>query len=220
MGEIGAAQGLDLLERLLGEGRAQAAVLPMDWSRALRAAQGAERPLFAELVREVRSQAGHDVQPPGAQAGDHHELRLRLAEAPPSERPRLAASYVRDQALRVLGIPPTQTLDLRQPLQELGLDSLMAIELKDILSRGVGSSLPATLIFDHPTVEALAAYLIDNLFAVPEPWPEPPAAAAPPQEESLLTLLASLEELSEDEAQTLLSGRVRHPEAGEWREGV
>jgi acyl transferase domain-containing protein len=213
MGEIAPERGLELLERLLGEARTQAAVLPVDWSRV---PEGAVRPLFAELVREARPRAGESA--PSA-AGEVPDLRRKLADAPPSEHPRLVAGYVREQALRVLGIAPAQPLDFRQPLQELGLDSLMAIELKDALSRGVGGSLPATLIFDHHSVEALSAYLLDTVLR-PESAPEAaaPAAASSEEDGNLLTLLASLEELSEDEAQVLLSGRLRQQGTGEWME--
>src|SRR4029079_1569202 len=47
----------------------------------------------------------------------------------------------------------------RQPLQELGLDSLMAVELRNALSEVLGQTLPATLMFDYPTVEVLSGYL-------------------------------------------------------------
>lgn len=214
MGEIAPEQGLELLERLLGEARTQAAVLPVDWSRV---PEGAVRPLFAELVREARPRTGKTAPP----AGKVPDLRRKLDDAPPSEHPRLVAGYVREQALRVLGIAPTQPLDPRQPLQELGLDSLMAIELKDALSRGVGGSLPATLIFDHHSVEALSTYLLDTVLrpeSAIEAEQAATATASPEEDGDLLTLLASLEQLSEDEAQVLLSGHLRQQGTGEWME--
>lgn len=214
MGEIAPEQGLELLARLLGEARPQAAVLPADWSQV---PEGAVRPLFAELVREACPRTGEAMP----SAGEVPDLRRRLADAPLSEHPRLVAGYVREQTLRILGIAPTQPLDPRQPLQELGLDSLMAIELKDVLSRGVGGNLPATLIFDYHSVEALSTYLLDTVLRPKSAIEADPAATAtvsPEEDGDLLTLLASLEQLSEDEAQVLLSGRLRQQGTGEWME--
>jgi hypothetical protein len=50
-----------------------------------------------------------------------------------------------------------------RPLKELGLDSLMAVELRNALGRRAGARLPATLAFDHPTPAAIAKYIIVKL---------------------------------------------------------
>jgi acyl carrier protein len=66
---------------------------------------------------------------------------------------------VRQEAARVLGLTPTQIDDLDRPLNELGLDSLMAVELRNRLGSALGSTLPATLLFEYPSVRGLAEYL-------------------------------------------------------------
>ena len=50
-------------------------------------------------------------------------------------------------------------IEHRRPMQELGLDSLAALELRNRLGRLVGAVLPASLLFDHPTVAALTEHL-------------------------------------------------------------
>ena len=64
-----------------------------------------------------------------------------------------------------MGLPASQILEPHQGLRDLGLDSLMAVELRNVLQRGIGHALPATLAFDFPTVEALTARLLDRLAA-------------------------------------------------------
>ncbi|MCG8671448.1 MAG: phosphopantetheine-binding protein, partial [Pseudomonadales bacterium] len=58
-----------------------------------------------------------------------------------------------------------ETINPNQPLQELGLDSLMAVELRNILCALIGKQLPATLMFKYPTVASLSTFLIDDMFA-------------------------------------------------------
>jgi hypothetical protein len=73
----------------------------------------------------------------------------------------------------VLGIVPPARAALRVGFFEQGMDSLAAIELKNALQRGLGQPVLPTLVFDHPSIEALAAHLDDMLAAESE-------AAAPP----------------------------------------
>jgi acyl carrier protein len=67
-------------------------------------------------------------------------------------------------AAGILGLRDGTLPPLDAPLREFGLDSLMTIELRNALAAAIGVRLPATLVFDHPTCEALAVRLDGELF--------------------------------------------------------
>lgn len=93
------------------------------------------------------------------------EFRHRLETALPDEREELINDYVRARVTEVLRLDGGRRLDRRHRLMDLGLDSLMAVQLRNLLESGLGlgRTLPATLVFDHPTIEAIAKFLLQHL---------------------------------------------------------
>src|SRR5205814_851902 len=79
---------------------------------------------------------------------------------------RVVVEYVREQALKVLGLNPTHALGAHDGLTNFGLDSLLAIELRNRLQAGVGRPLRATLAFDYPTVDAIVRHLLRDVLGV------------------------------------------------------
>jgi acyl transferase domain-containing protein/SAM-dependent methyltransferase len=94
---------------------------------------------------------------PDESAAFLEELR---AATPADSRDRLV-DYVRGHLMRVLRRESSQPVSRHARLMDVGVDSLMAVELRDRLGRGLrlARPLPATLVFDHPTPEAIAQYL-------------------------------------------------------------
>src|SRR5204862_279104 len=88
--------------------------------------------------------------------------KARPAGLSARERGRLLLERVRSIAATVLSAS-LDSIAPERPLQELGLDSLMAVELRNRLAAASGLRLPATLLFDHPTPAALARLLLDQL---------------------------------------------------------
>jgi polyene macrolide polyketide synthase len=90
-------------------------------------------------------------------------LRSRLAALSETERARAMRDVLRREIARVFGLPAGAAIDPETPLKDLGLDSLMAVELKNSLSALTGTRLSTSLAFDYPTLDALAAYLEGEL---------------------------------------------------------
>jgi malonyl CoA-acyl carrier protein transacylase len=153
---------------------------------------------------EVRPE---DVAAPKA-AAPADVLLQRLKEALPDERKEILLDFVRGQVVSVLRLGADSLPDRRARLMDLGVDSLMAVELRGQLSRGLKleRKLPATLIFDYPTIEAITNYLL-AVVLVFEPVAEPTSAAAGPAPAPQTS--TDLQALSDDEVEAMLLAKLK-----------
>jgi acyl transferase domain-containing protein/NAD(P)-dependent dehydrogenase (short-subunit alcohol dehydrogenase family)/acyl carrier protein len=90
-------------------------------------------------------------------------LTRRLSDAPAKERQEVALEFVRAEVAGVLGHSSAAAVDPKTTFKDLGFDSLAAVELRNRLQAAAEVSLPPTVVFDYPTVEELATYLIEKL---------------------------------------------------------
>lgn len=147
-------QGLMLLERAIRDDEATLVCVGLDTKRLERNVEqsGAGVPaLYRSLIR-VKSKGL------GANA-----LRARLEAVAEPEREAALLKILRDELAQVLGLSSGLDVKAGQSLQDLGADSLMAVEYRNRLVALVGFKLPATLAFDYPTTEAIATYLLGRL---------------------------------------------------------
>ncbi|MFI1000543.1 type I polyketide synthase [Streptomyces galbus] len=151
---LATGDALELFDAALGSGEDVLAVTRLD-TAALRASDAVPPPLRS-LVRPAPRRAAAERQ-------DAPGLAERLAALTPEERGRALADLVRGRVAAVLGHADTAEIDAGRPLQELGFDSLTAVELRNQLVAETGLRLPTTLVFDHPTPQALADHLRDLL---------------------------------------------------------
>jgi myxalamid-type polyketide synthase MxaC len=129
------------------------------------------------LLEELRPAGRTPAQGPGSARARPHDLAGVLEATAPNRRRRVLEDRVRDEAALVLGLDPRSISDLERPLSELGLDSLMAVELRNRLSEASGRALPPTLLFEYPSVSSLSAFLLHQLDGAAEgPQVEPEAA--------------------------------------------
>jgi acyl carrier protein len=121
------------------------------------------------------------------------QIRKELESSAPGERIALLEVHVREHAAQVIRLAADR-VGLRTPFKTMGLDSLMALELRNRLESSLGFQLSATLVWAYPTVAELAAHLAKQL----EPSREEPS-----------DLVDRIAEMSDDEIDRLLAEKMR-----------
>ncbi|MBK3522359.1 SDR family NAD(P)-dependent oxidoreductase, partial [Streptomyces sp. MBT70] len=166
----------------------EALQVPIRLHHAALRAQDTVPPFLSGLVRSRRGPltATAPAQPDAPTAAPSMVLGDRLAQLPPAEQMDAVLEAVRTHAAAVLGYAENGELSAERNFRELGFDSLTAVELRNRLTAATGLRLAATLVFDHPTPEALARHLHDRLA------PDTPAESG---DVSLATELDRLERL-------------------------
>jgi acyl transferase domain-containing protein/SAM-dependent methyltransferase len=204
---------------------------PADWEAALRSAgfeavvalpePGSAAEVLGQHVLLARAVEGAGLRP-AAPAGEAaaaepvtgagpasyaHAAAARLRAALPAERHQVLVEFVTEQVAGVLRLDPG-AVGPRERLMDLGLDSLMAVELRTRLALGLDlpRGLPATLVFDHPTVEAIARHLLPEALGDDRPAADGPADAAADAAPS------AIEGLSDDQVMELLVKKLERLE--------
>lgn len=152
----------DVVAAAAAAGPAQGIVARIDWARFLPLYQQAGRRAFlAELEREVP-----DAVPAVTQSGKT-QLVERLEGAPVQQRKRLLTDYLRNAVAEITRV---DAAEIREDAGffDLGMDSLMAVELRVRIERGVGREIPATLAMDHPRLSDVAEYLLGEVLGLSE----------------------------------------------------
>ncbi|MGP4028917.1 SDR family NAD(P)-dependent oxidoreductase [Actinomadura sp. 3N407] len=191
--QLSTADALSLFDAALGAGRAAPVLTELDL-----------RHLRAQLVADALPPVLHGLVrvPPRRASGAETAIAERLAGRDRGEQEAMVTELIRGQVAAVLGHGSPAELAADRAFQDLGFDSLTAVELRNGLGRSTGLRLPATLVFDHPTVRALAEYVLDRL-APPEPSPADAALAC------LDRLEEALAALPVDSARELVGRRLR-----------
>ena len=164
-----------------------------------------------------------------AEHGKH--IRESLLTVEPLERQRLLENYILGKIAAALKISPSR-LDVQQPLNSLGLDSLTAVELKNWIETELNVEVPITIFLQEPTIAQFSTQLLDQLTARQDGRPQAPStwqvdirdqgngSASTPGEISqhdAAQLLEQLDQLSDEEVEALLS--QLSPERKDGHEG-
>ncbi len=136
-------------------------------------------------------------------------LLEQLKKVPANERLDLLAEVVTERINIVLRRSQDKPLNRRQNLMDLGLDSLMAVELRNRLTEALhlGEPLPVSLIFDYPNIQAIATFLDSQLSFVAETSASDPETDTKTGESGRMAV-EDIEDLSDDEVEALLNERL------------
>jgi acyl transferase domain-containing protein/NADPH:quinone reductase-like Zn-dependent oxidoreductase/SAM-dependent methyltransferase len=186
-------EGFATLELIMAADAVQVGAANIDWEAFL----GKEAvPPFFDALHSPNLATTTIVREHEREASD---WIAQLDALSPAMRRGEVLRFVRAQVVRLLGLSGVD-VETDRPLSEMGLDSLLAVEIRNVLGKALELTLPATVTFDHPSIDALAAYLHDAKFA----------AAQPLQEVSRTEpLIANIEELSDHDLDRLIAEKLR-----------
>lgn len=193
-------QGLQAVNDLMLQSRPQVAVLKVDWPVFFKELPARRPPA---LLADVARSSG-----PGTTAKDSTSDflgKLNSAE-PGTPRRALLREHICQQVARILEFDNSFVLDPHQPLAEVGLDSLMAIELRNMLSTSIDRQLPPTLLFEYPTIDSVYSYLATLVF---DDEAKPAIETAAEVDPELEGILEELESLPDNTVEMMLQGYAR-----------
>jgi NADPH:quinone reductase-like Zn-dependent oxidoreductase/acyl carrier protein len=187
VGAIAPHQGLQILEALMQEPSAQVGAIPVNWSQLLE--KGIASPFFTDFYRVSEQQPKR----PSA-------LLQQLKQKRASDRQAFLVAHLQGEVGKVLGLQLSQLPNPGQGFFDIGMDSLMAIELRNRLEISLGVSVSSTVIFEYPTIKDLARYIAEEV--LPSALPEArtakevqPSPVDTSKEEVEVSIVKELEEL-------------------------
>ncbi|MGB7711449.1 MAG: SDR family NAD(P)-dependent oxidoreductase [Microcoleus sp.] len=187
LGRIGAKpllsqQALSVLGELLLLEAVQTGVISMDWQQWCQFHSAGALPRFSHLLREEAIS-----EEPGSSSNQGDSLRNALMAAEPAERQQLLESRLCEQVARVLGTSATK-LDSSKPLTNLGLDSLMAVELSNRIKSDLSVDVPTMKLMRGPSISQLAELLLEQLALTQIIMSVPPSSELNEDEEEEMEL--------------------------------
>ncbi len=183
-----------LLESFLNTGATQAMAMRVDWSKWRQSSRGAqESPLLERIYA-----AGVDAP---ETSGAKSDWRRKIESAAPAERAAVIGEAVRDVVGSVLRVKP-DGLRFDQPLTDLGLDSLMAVEIENSIESSIGVALPPASLMRARTIGQIATLITEHMGGAAAAAPTAAIVSAEPKS----TDDVDLEALTDEEIDRLLEG--------------
>lgn len=213
---INPRQVISILETLTTQDITRIGVLKLDWNLLTQYYQQITQ---LPLARHITQEAANNQQPSGEQVAEASSIIESLRNADRSEWQLLLEQYVSRHVATVLGLSIAR-LDIQQPMTSIGLDSLMAIELKNRLEHELDLRIPIVTFLQGPSIAQFAAQIKDQLAekiqpvqltesttsqmqTITEATLERPEVHQVLQQEEAETLLSQLDQLSEQKVDAL-----------------
>jgi acyl carrier protein len=200
MGTISPRQGVNILQYLLSGTATQVGAIPMNWSQVLQQfAHGTEPPFLSVITGHERRKL--QTHTPAKAPFTLEDLR----ERPSTQRSELLTEYLQDRIASCLRLSDSGVA-LHKPLSHMGLDSLMAIEIRNRIKHEVGLEIPVVKFMEALSVSELANELAQAAAPPDRHGPDSCifnlASAITP--ETARVFLSRVDQLSDDEMNTLL----------------
>ena len=191
-------EGIAVLAELLGTNIVQTTAAKVDWNIF--------KPVYeVKKERSLLKQIGTQLQEQGeVQPALRPQFLEQLDALPANKRQNFLIAHLQSQVAEVLGLEPSHLADVQQGFLELGMDSLMAVDLKNRLEVSLGQSLSSTLVFNYPNIEVLANHLATHILSL-EPSTQQELQKDPKE---LSQASVELEQFSEDELASLLDAEL------------
>ncbi|HEY5894949.1 MAG TPA: SDR family NAD(P)-dependent oxidoreductase [Chthoniobacterales bacterium] len=205
--ELSPSEVISILESSLCAGTAQVAAIRVDWAKWRQFFRGMqENPLFERIFASIEGQES---------SGPTGDWRNRIESAAPEEKETVIAQAVREVVGSVLRVK-ADTLRDDQALTDLGLDSLMGVEIESSLEAATGIALPPTSLMRARTIGQISALIASHLTGAA---PVPPAPSAVPRTEPAPAAEVDLDALSDEDVDRLLGEVAIAPDVAPARPG-
>ncbi|MEM7133968.1 MAG: amino acid adenylation domain-containing protein [Chloroflexota bacterium] len=167
-------QGVEAFANLLNQPVPQVACLVIYWTKFLQAMAnlGKPTPFYEQFATEVAADADRQTtraerssRNGSSQPAQIRSIYNQLLSLTPEKRASMLMTALQTEVARILGIESPNKIDPKQGMMDIGVDSLMAVEFRNRVSKLIDKRLPATLVFDYPTLEDMSAYILQTRFS-------------------------------------------------------
>jgi acyl transferase domain-containing protein/acyl carrier protein len=187
---IDVSEGLEALAEIIVAGPVAVSVIPARW-------QDYVRNYYFDKVPAYLSELAPIIDATSDKTAETAFL-TRLAGLPEAAKYKAALDAVLKEIVRIMAVDTGGSFDIERPLQELGMDSLMAVDMRNGLGRMLGTSLPTAILYKYPTAKDLADFILEEFIH----FDEPPEEQKKPVDAMLN--LDALEGLSDREIDAML----------------
>ena len=206
-------KGLALFDQILGQDFARIGVFQINWSEFLKQFSNNPIPKFLEAFSHAYPNSAQPIQ-------QKSNLIKHMEQLPAASRQKYMLNHIREMIAKIMVLSSPDDVDVQQSLFEIGMDSLMAVELRDTLETELGQGVRSTIVFDYPTPKALADYLVhsvlfDDSLDQTITSDETPHNSSLKQEDNLLGILSEIEQLSDDHLEAAIDNELN--ELLNWR---